>query len=67
MFSLFKSPYYLKDIIPKDYIDIHNHLLPAIDDGAQTIEQSKMLIAEMKKNKYYMCNSNTSYLYQVLE
>jgi protein-tyrosine phosphatase len=41
--------YYLKDIIPENYIDIHNHLLPGIDDGSKTIEQTNILIAQMKK------------------
>jgi protein-tyrosine phosphatase len=49
MFSLFKSRYYLKDLIPNHYIDIHNHLLPGIDDGAKTIEETKMLVSGMKK------------------
>ena len=49
MLSIFKSNYYLKEIIPDRYIDIHNHLLPGIDDGAKTIEDTKGLIALMKK------------------
>lgn len=49
MLSLFKPKYYLKDIIPKNYIDIHNHLLPGIDDGAKTIEETKALIVGMKE------------------
>jgi len=48
MFSLFKSHYYLKDILPANYIDIHNHLLPAIDDGAKTIDETNILIRSMK-------------------
>jgi protein-tyrosine phosphatase len=41
-----KSRPVLKDLIPKDYIDIHSHLLPGIDDGAKTIEDTKLLLAE---------------------
>jgi tyrosine-protein phosphatase YwqE len=48
MFSFLKTKYYLKDILPKNYIDIHNHLLPGIDDGARTIEETTALIADMK-------------------
>lgn len=48
MFSLFKSKYFLKDIMPNDYIDIHNHLLPGIDDGAKTIEETTLLIERMR-------------------
>ncbi len=48
MFSLFKTPYYLSEIIPDNYIDIHNHLLPGIDDGAKSLEQTNHLISEMQ-------------------
>lgn len=39
----------LKDLIPDNYVDIHSHLLPGIDDGAQTIEDTKFLIDGLKK------------------
>lgn len=48
MFSIFKPRYYLKDIIPKKYIDIHNHLLPGIDDGAKNQEETNILIKGME-------------------
>lgn len=35
--------------MPLNYIDIHNHLLPGIDDGAKTIEETNMLITRMKE------------------
>ncbi|RUT69070.1 histidinol phosphatase [Flavobacterium cupreum] len=37
MLSLFKSKPFLKDLLSDNYIDIHSHLLPGIDDGAKTI------------------------------
>ncbi len=37
----------LKDIIPNDYIDIHSHLLPGIDDGAKTISETVSLISAL--------------------
>jgi protein-tyrosine phosphatase len=49
MLTFFKSKYYLKDLIPNDYIDIHNHLLPGIDDGAKTVAETTILIARMKE------------------
>jgi protein-tyrosine phosphatase len=35
---------FLRDSIPDNFIDIHSHLLPGIDDGAITIEDTTMLI-----------------------
>ena len=48
MFSIFKSKPFLKDLIPDNYIDIHSHLLPGIDDGAQTFEDSLRLIKALQ-------------------
>lgn len=38
----------LKDLIPDNYIDIHSHLLPGIDDGAETFEKSLKLITALQ-------------------
>ena len=38
----------LKDLIPNDYIDIHSHLLPGIDDGSTSIEDTISLISQLK-------------------
>ena len=43
MFTLFKSKPVLKDLIPDGHIDIHSHLLPGIDDGARTFEDTLRL------------------------
>lgn len=43
MFTLFKSKPALKDLIPDDHVDIHSHLLPGMDDGAKTFEDSLRL------------------------
>jgi tyrosine-protein phosphatase YwqE len=43
-----KNKAILQDIIPDNYIDIHSHVLPGIDDGAQTIEDTHFLINSMK-------------------
>ena len=48
MLSFFKSKPFLKDLIPDNYIDIHSHLLPGIDDGAQTFEDSLRLIKALQ-------------------
>ena len=47
MFSFFKSKPYLKDLIPNNYVDIHSHLLPGIDDGSENMENSLFLINKM--------------------
>lgn len=48
MLSFFKTKPLLKDLIPNNYTDIHSHILPGIDDGAQTIEDTQFLLQEMK-------------------
>lgn len=43
MISFFAKKTYLVDLL-EGFIDIHNHILPGIDDGAQTVEDSKKLL-----------------------
>ena len=43
MLTFFKSKPVLKDLIPEHHVDIHSHLLPGIDDGAQTFEDTLRL------------------------
>ena len=43
-----KKPF-LKDLIPNNFIDIHSHLLPGIDDGALTIEDTTALINDLEE------------------
>ncbi|MEO9511093.1 MAG: CpsB/CapC family capsule biosynthesis tyrosine phosphatase [Flavobacteriaceae bacterium] len=45
MFSFFEKKIFLVDHI-EGLIDIHNHILPGIDDGAKTVEDSIALIKE---------------------
>ncbi|OYQ43935.1 tyrosine-protein phosphatase [Flavobacterium aurantiibacter] len=40
---------FLADIIPDGFIDIHSHILPGIDDGATTVEQSVQLLCELSE------------------
>ncbi len=44
-----KTKPFLKDLIPNDFVDIHSHLLPGIDDGAKTIEDTLYLINGLKE------------------
>lgn len=48
MLSIFKKKEYLKDHI-EGLVDIHNHILPGIDDGAPTVEDSLNLIRRFQK------------------
>lgn len=50
MFHFFKQKEpFLRDLIPDNFIDIHSHLLPGIDDGATSIEDTESLIKGMEK------------------
>lgn len=48
MLSFFKSKPFLRDLLGGNFVDIHSHLLPGIDDGAKTIDNTKMLIKSLK-------------------
>lgn len=43
MFDFFKRKYYLRDLL-YDFIDIHCHILPGIDDGAANVEETVSLL-----------------------
>ena len=49
MFHFLKKNVSLKELIPTNYVDIHSHLLPGIDDGAVTIDDTILLLTELKK------------------
>ena len=49
MLSLFKSKPKLAELIPSGYVDIHSHVLPGIDDGAKTVEDTQYLLEEMRQ------------------
>lgn len=49
MLSFLKQKPYLKDLLSDNFIDIHSHLLPGIDDGAKTITDTVRLIKALKK------------------
>lgn len=52
MFGLFNK-FKKKQVEAFDYnfvsVDLHSHVLPGIDDGAQTVEDSAILVTEMQK------------------
>ena len=47
MFSIFKKRTFLSEAL-EDFVDIHNHILPGIDDGASTVEDSILLIKKFQ-------------------
>lgn len=49
MIHFFKQKPFLRDLIPDNHVDIHSHLLPGIDDGASTIEDTKNLIKGLEE------------------
>ena len=49
MFNIFSNrTIKLRELLSNGFVDIHNHILPGIDDGAKNIEQSLELVKEMK-------------------
>ncbi len=48
MLRFFSKRLFLKDLL-EDFVDIHNHILPGIDDGAKNIEDSLNLIKKMRE------------------
>ncbi len=47
MLSILKKKTILKDLIPPNYVDIHSHLLPGIDDGSKSVEETENLMSQM--------------------
>ena len=46
---LFRNKINLKDLLPLGYTDIHSHVLPGIDDGAKTMDDSIALIKKFQE------------------
>ena len=61
--KLFKN-FQKKEKLPLDYFyttDLHSHLIPNIDDGVKTLEESVEIIKNLKKKKRFgkmMINNN---------
>ena len=47
MLSFLKSKPTLAALIPTNYVDIHSHVLPGIDDGAKNLKESQFLMEAM--------------------
>ena len=55
MLSFFKSKPTLASLIPNNYVDIHSHVLPGIDDGAKNIKDSQFLLESMLNLGFKKC------------
>ncbi len=67
MFSLFKSKPKLSNLIPEGFIDIHSHILPGIDDGAETIEHTARLLDGLRKIGFSKCIATPHTLPEIWE
>lgn len=47
MLQLFRKNTDITEVFPIDYVDIHSHLLPGIDDGSKNMEETISLITKM--------------------
>ncbi|MDD3723121.1 MAG: histidinol phosphatase [Lutibacter sp.] len=47
MFSFFQKKIPLTTLFPADFVDIHSHFLPNIDDGSKSMEESVALLRRM--------------------
>ena len=52
MFSFFKNKTISKPAINLLSVDIHSHLIPGIDDGSQSMEESMVLLKALKAQGY---------------
>ena len=55
MFSFLKSKPTLAALIPSNYVDIHSHVLPGIDDGAKNLKDSQFLMESMINLGFKKC------------
>lgn len=55
MLSFFKSKPTLAALIPTNYVDIHSHVLPGIDDGAKNLKDSQFLMESMLSFGFKKC------------
>lgn len=49
MLSFFKPKKTLQELIPDNFTDIHSHLLPGIDDGSKSLEDTFSLVKGLKQ------------------
>ena len=67
MFSFFKPKPLLKELLPPNYIDIHSHILPGIDDGAKTLEHTTALLSRLQSIGFSKCIATPHTLPEIWE
>ncbi len=67
MISIFKSKPKLSALIPSGFIDIHSHLLPGIDDGSKSLEETETLLRQLKNIGFEKCITTPHTLPEVWE
>uniref|UniRef100_UPI00404B933C tyrosine-protein phosphatase n=1 Tax=Flavobacterium sp. TaxID=239 RepID=UPI00404B933C len=65
VFSIFKKKPTLDSFIPNGFIDIHNHVLPGIDDGAKDLVETQKLLEAMHEIGIASCISTPHTLHGV--
>lgn len=60
MLSILKPKKYLVDLF-NNFTDIHNHILPGIDDGARDVNDSLALVSQLNELgiKHFICTPHT--------
>ena len=59
MLHFLKKNYKLCELIPDNYVDIHSHVLPGLDDGAKTTLESLNLVKGMRNLGFNQIISTT--------
>ena len=67
MISFFKSKPKLSALIPSGFIDIHSHLLPGIDDGSKSLEETETLLRQLKVIGFEKCITTPHTLPEIWE
>ncbi len=67
MISFFKSKPKLSALIPNGFIDIHSHLLPGIDDGSKSLEETETLLQQLKVIGFEKCITTPHTLPEIWE
>jgi tyrosine-protein phosphatase YwqE len=67
VFSIFKAKPTLSNLIPEGSTDIHSHILPGIDDGAEDISQTTRLLEGLRKIGFSKCIATPHTLPEIWE